>query len=164
MEVRRATEDDAEGIARVHIETWQIAYAHAFPADALAALSGTLDDRTERWRRNTRTSDVFVAVDDGELIGFASCGPSRDEAGSGELYGLYAAPARWGTGAGRALIECVERELAERYETATLWVLDDNPRARRFYEAAGWRLDGAQKVDTHLGVDVAEVRYRKELR
>ncbi|HEY4411425.1 MAG TPA: GNAT family N-acetyltransferase, partial [Gaiellaceae bacterium] len=42
---------------------------------------------------------------------------------------------------------------------AFLWVLEDNPRARRFYEREGWELDGERKEDDFLGVRVAEVRY-----
>ncbi|MDQ6926250.1 MAG: nucleotidyltransferase domain-containing protein [Candidatus Eremiobacteraeota bacterium] len=34
---------------------------------------------------------------------------------------------------------------------ATLWVLDTNVRARRFYESAGWAPDGTTKVDKHEG-------------
>jgi RimJ/RimL family protein N-acetyltransferase len=49
------------------------------------------------------------------------------------------------------------------YRAAILWVLEDNPRARRFYEREGWELDGAAKEDDFLGVRVAEVRYRLTL-
>jgi RimJ/RimL family protein N-acetyltransferase len=42
-------------------------------------------------------------------------------------------------------------------------VLDDNPRARRFYERAGWQPDGAAKTEERWGVAAAEVRYRKRL-
>ena len=52
-----------------------------------------------------------------------------------------------------------EEELALVYPEAVLWVLEDNPRARRFYEREGWDLDGARKEDEFLGVRVAEVRY-----
>ena len=48
----------------------------------------------------------------------------------------------------------------EGYPTAMLWVLADNPRARRFYEREGWALDGVTKTGKFLGVPVAEVRYR----
>jgi RimJ/RimL family protein N-acetyltransferase len=41
-----------------------------------------------------------------------------------------------------------------------LWVLEDNPRARRFYEAAGWSTDGRTKEDEFLDTRVREVRYR----
>jgi hypothetical protein len=40
-------------------------------------------------------------------------------------------------------------------------VLEDNPRARRFYERAGWALDGGRKAEPRWGVRAPEVRYRK---
>ena len=89
--------------------------------------------------------------------------PSRDERGVGELYAIYVEPSSWSTGAGRALIERAEQELAERYDQATLWVLEDNPRARGFYERAGWTSDGGRKAEERLGVRAPEVRYRKRL-
>jgi RimJ/RimL family protein N-acetyltransferase len=53
------------------------------------------------------------------------------------------------------------RELGHR--DVILWVLEENPRARRFYDAAGWQLDGARRPIEVLGVSVPEVRYRKQL-
>jgi ribosomal protein S18 acetylase RimI-like enzyme len=53
------------------------------------------------------------------------------------------------------------RELG--YSEVILWVLEDNPRARRFYEREGWALDGSRKDDEFLGVPVTEVRYRRSL-
>jgi hypothetical protein len=47
---------------------------------------------------------------------------------------------------------------------AMLWVLEGNPRTRRFHELAGWRLDGAAKDETVLDMPVREVRYRIALR
>jgi hypothetical protein len=46
---------------------------------------------------------------------------------------------------------------------ATLWVLDANERARRFYEAGGWSTDGAAKIDDSHGFPIVEVRYRRAL-
>ena len=48
-------------------------------------------------------------------------------------------------------------------EEATLWVLEDNPRARRFYEAAGWEFDGGREIFSRGGVDAWEIRYHKRL-
>jgi hypothetical protein len=42
-------------------------------------------------------------------------------------------------------------------------VLNDNPRARRFYELAGWSTDGAAREIHIFGFDVSEVRYAKHL-
>jgi hypothetical protein len=51
-------------------------------------------------------------------------------------------------------------EALRGYPSATLWVLEDNLRARRFYEREGWILDGGRRDEAFLGVTVPEVRYR----
>ena len=106
---------------------------------------------------------TFVAERDGEIVGFASVGPSRDERGLGELYAIYVDPDSWSQGAGRALVARAEEQLAGEYEEATLWVLAANPRARHFYERAGWLPDGTSKSEERLGVRAEELRYRKTL-
>jgi ribosomal protein S18 acetylase RimI-like enzyme len=161
--IRRATVEDARGIAEVHIRTWQEAYRHVFPAAELDGLD--VGERDERWRHNLADPDVptFVADEDNAVVGFVTVGPSRDPDCDGELYGIYVAPEAWGSGAGAALMVAGLGELHAHYAAAVLWVLDDNPRARRFYEKHGWSPDGATKTGRHLGVDTAEVRYRISL-
>jgi GNAT superfamily N-acetyltransferase len=164
MEVRVATSTDADGIARVQERTWQAAYRHVFPAGELDR-GGFI--HPERWRTRIARPPAgwatFVAVQDGGVMGFASVGPSRDEQGVGELYAIYVEPEQWSTGTGRALIERSEEQLRGSYAEATLWVLEENPRARAFYERCGWSLDGERKSEERWGVSAAEVRYRKRL-
>jgi GNAT superfamily N-acetyltransferase len=163
VNVRRATGDDALAIESIRVRGWRNAYRHVFPPAELDALPV---DPT-RWRARLDTPpagwSTFVAELGGAVVGFASVGPSRDVEGLGELYAIYVDPDAWSTGAGRALIERAERQLAATYEEATLWVLEDNPRARAFYERAGWAPDGARKAEERWGVRAPEVRYRKEL-
>ncbi|MFL5966152.1 MAG: GNAT family N-acetyltransferase [Gaiellaceae bacterium] len=160
--IRRARLEDAEGIARVHVRSWQASYTHVFPADRLANLS--VRRRVQLWSDFLPRSDVgiFVTESNDAISGFVSVGPSPDAAGDGELYAIYVDPDRWGSGDGRDLIDAGEEWLRlHDYERATLWVLDDNPRARRFYEAAGWTADGSERTGQHLGVPTREVRYAK---
>jgi GNAT superfamily N-acetyltransferase len=163
VHVRRATGEDSLAIEQVRVRGWQVAYRHVFPVEELEQLP--VDG--ERWRARLvappRGWSTFVAEDDGSVVGFASVGPSRDVAGLGELYAIYVDPDAWSTGAGRALIERCEEQLRAEYAAATLWVLEENPRARRFYERAGWAPDGARKAEDRWGVRAPEVRYRKEL-
>jgi ribosomal protein S18 acetylase RimI-like enzyme len=49
------------------------------------------------------------------------------------------------------------------YDQVTLWVLDTNARARRFYEAAGFHFDGAEQLDERDGFVLNELRYRRPL-
>jgi RimJ/RimL family protein N-acetyltransferase len=73
-------------------------------------------------------------------------------------------PSVWGTGVGRELMAVAVDRLREAgFRSATLWVLRDNERARRFYERAGWSPDGAEKDDVVAGATVTEVRYRVDL-
>jgi GNAT superfamily N-acetyltransferase len=77
---------------------------------------------------------------------------------------VYVRPDTWGAGAGRALMAAALEALrGQGFRDATLWVLRDNPRARRFYAAAGWAEDGATRDDVVGGASVTEVRYRRPL-
>jgi ribosomal protein S18 acetylase RimI-like enzyme len=165
VRIRAATSDDALAIERARVHGWRVAYRHVFPGHELDALP--VDAKRWRARLSAPPSgwSTFVAEDEhGTVVGFASTGPSRDEPGIGELYAIYVDPEAWGSGAGRALIQRAEEQLGGEYADATLWVLEDNPRARRFYERAGWQPDGSRKVEVRFGVRAAEVRYRKAVR
>jgi L-amino acid N-acyltransferase YncA len=165
LEIRAADAADAPAIARVHIRTWQDAYRHVFPGEALDALS--VDERAAGWKRvfADGRQRVFVALRDGQIVGFVSVGPSRDADAAGELYAIYVLEDEWGRGAGPLLMEAGLGGLREAgYSDAILWVLEDNPRTRRFYERTGWAVDGAGKTESWLGVEAEEVRYRIELR
>lgn len=49
------------------------------------------------------------------------------------------------------------------FEEATLWVLDTNDPARRFYEATGWLADGTTRRVELGGLPLDEVRYRRQV-
>jgi GNAT superfamily N-acetyltransferase len=163
--VRTAAPDDAEGIARVHTTTWQTAYRGVVPDEVLDGLDPVR--RAAFWRRALAEpadrARVRVAVDDGEVVGFASVGPARDEdvraSGFAELQAVYVHPSRWGDGTGPALLDAALAGVAA--PGVVLWVLADNPRARRFYERAGFTADGATRVEHVGGRDLVEVRYAR---
>ena len=164
MQVRPARVDDAAAIADAHTRAWQAAYEHVFGAENLATIDS--ERRRSWWERRVREGleTVLVAETEGRVVAFASLGADRDDAARGELYAIYALPEAWGSGAGRALLEASVEELREGgYREAILWVLDDNPRARRFYEREGWSPDGGAKTDAFFGIRVTEVRYRRGL-
>jgi GNAT superfamily N-acetyltransferase len=148
----------------VHTRSWQAAYEHVFGAEKLSGIS--VERRTAGWERALADPgrDVFVAEQDGAVVGFVGTLPSRDADAGGEVGEIYALAESWGTGVGHALMAAALGALRARgYDDAILWVLDDNPRARAFYEREGWTLDGAEKTDEFLGIAVREVRYRTAL-
>jgi GNAT superfamily N-acetyltransferase len=167
--IRAAKPEDARPIAEVHVASWRHAYRGVLPADYLDRLS--VHDREAMWLSAFADPDprsgALVAEMTGRIVGFASFGPSRDEGvadETGEVPAIYVAPAVLGTGVGRKLFEAVTLTLREAgFRRATLWVLEANTSARRFYEKAGWTWDGA--VSTHM-FDCANepvVRYAVDL-
>jgi len=175
FEIRAARRADADGITDVQVASWRAGYAHVFPESVLYADDFDSSRRTfwKEWRFGPghRVAVVTEPASEGgdRVIGFCSYGPERERArghtGRGEVWAFYLHPDRWGCGAAAQLIDHVEQRLkAEGFASAVLWVLDDNPRARRFYERQGWEPSGiAANFDDYCDVSVPEVEYRKEL-
>jgi GNAT superfamily N-acetyltransferase len=169
MLIRPAVLSDAAALGRVHVAAWRVAYPHLLPARVLDALSE--EERARRWEGilSTSAAGTLIAEFDGALAGFASIGESRDPDAvpgrTGELYALYVAPEWWSRGMGWGLWAAARQRLLDTgFEEATLWVLEGNARARRFYEQAGLALDpGAVQSVEIDGVKLPEVRYRCRL-
>jgi ribosomal protein S18 acetylase RimI-like enzyme len=169
--VRPATPADAERIAAVHVASWRAAYRGTFP-DELLDGADLVAGRLRLWQRlldepGPRSSTVVAQRPGDQVLGFAHTAPARDDdAGedTGELLMIYVDPAAWGAGAGRELMAAAVDGLRQaRFTTATLWVLEANGRAQRFYERAGWAPDLAHKDDVMAGAPIREVRYRRAL-
>jgi GNAT superfamily N-acetyltransferase len=169
-QIRAAHRSDADAITDVQVASWRAGYAHVFPESYLYA-----DDfdatRRQYWTawRFAPGQRVAVAERDGRIVGFASYGPERERArgftGRGEVWAFYLHPDVWGTGVASELFDHVELRLrAEGFADAVLWVLEDNPRARAFYEKHGWELSGlTADFDVDGDLRVPEVEYRKTL-
>jgi ribosomal protein S18 acetylase RimI-like enzyme len=132
----------------------------AFEADlAIAALTERVRSYLQR-----KVSETW-AIRDGE--GFVSFGASRDADATpqvGEVYALFVEPGQQGRGQGGELLLHAQGRLAALgYREATLWVLDGQLSARRFYEGAGWLQDGGRTSLSFGGRPLAAVRYRRDL-
>lgn len=154
MTIRPAVVSDAPAVASVHVRTWQTAYRGLIPDSVLSTLS--VEARTSMWERAIPSGGVWVALADDTVTGFASAGPSRDDAAF-ELYAIYVLSSAWGTGLGFGLMQAA---LAGQRDVI-VWALESNTRARRFYERLGFRTDGAARTETAGTTELEEVRYRR---
>jgi GNAT superfamily N-acetyltransferase len=171
MLVRPATPTDAPAIAAIHVASWQAAYRGLMPDTLLDNLS--VNQRLAMWEKRLsgpvdESWRTFVCDLDQQIAGWASAGCVRDAdldpAIVGELYGLYTLPGVWGRGVGRTLWLRVLDELRTMpFQAVTLWALTGNVRAHRFYERAGFALDGAEKMIELYGSKFPEIRYRRTL-
>jgi ribosomal protein S18 acetylase RimI-like enzyme len=171
--VRAADLADSGAIASAHARSWQVGYAGLISGDFLRRLDLELPQRTMRWQTLLLGAEaegrfVLVGEVDGEVAGWLSGGGYRDagpeESALGEVYGCYVDPAHWREGVGSALMTAALERLARAgYAEAALWVLQENSRARAFYERHGWFADGGRKLFEVAGGRYPEIRYRRLL-
>jgi len=183
--IREARPEDAGRIAEIHVRAWQEAYRGIMPDDFLAGLS--VPGREERWRETLARCDcsargdcgdpssrgdrtVLVAEEGGVVAGWAIGGASRDAdppPRTAEVYAINIDPAAWRRGAGRLLMQhAAARFRRAGYERVTLWVLERNEAARRFYSTLGFTCDDTadgRKTGSFGGRQLVEVRYSLRL-
>lgn len=142
VNVRRAQLRDAAAIARVQVDTWRSTYRGIVPDEHLDRMSYERAQRNwqERISDPDRRKALFVAEDEaGGVVGFAACGPARDDAGDyeSELYAIYVNQSMQQMGLGKRLVLSVVEDLkAHGFDSILIWVLADN-RYKRFYESIG---------------------------
>ncbi|GAA4071837.1 GNAT family N-acetyltransferase [Nonomuraea soli] len=143
FQIRPAVPADARAIETVRITSWKSAYQGIVSDEYLDSLEVTaqrVEFRAESLADGH--SAAFVAVVGGEIRGFSAYGPAREFEGD-EVYAIYLLPGEFSTGMGRALMDATLDDLRARGSRSVgLWVLTDNARARRFYEAAGFTWTG----------------------
>jgi GNAT superfamily N-acetyltransferase len=171
LEIRPIAGADIDDVARVHVRSWQAGYAGILPAGFLAALDPADFAARRRAQPRPAGSATLVADDDGQIVGLASFGPERPEHGDrdpamAELYAIYVAADHWRGGIGRRLFASAKTALTEAgFRAMRLWVLEQNHRARRFYEGAGMRWTGERQLwrPRDTTIDVPELRYETAL-
>jgi ribosomal protein S18 acetylase RimI-like enzyme len=160
--IRPAVPADAEALGRVHAACWAETYPGLLPPALLARMTEP-SRRIAEWRGWLADPPVPGGTDlallDGAVVGFVSCGPAREAAlgAEGEIRALYVLAAAQRRGLGRALLAAAARRLlAGGIGAVALWVIAGNTRAIAFYRALG-AVEGLRRRDAIEGVPIEEV-------
>lgn len=159
MEIRPMTQaDDRFAISHIYEESWKFAYKGIIPQSYLDSIP------VGRWAsyldEDGRNSLIMIEHD--TFIGTASYCKSRfsDFDGFGEIVSIYFLPQYIGKGYGKQMLDAVINELALLgCRDIFLWVLEDNLKARKFYEKAGFVLSDNYLEDNIGGKSLREVSY-----
>ena len=164
IKLRRVRIKDARDFTACHISCWQAAYRGIIPDSYLDNMNTELDARTERCVQslsNPGTNEFFYVGHKGQMIGRLIICKSRDAdmPHAGEIGAFYLVRAFWGKGYGKAMMGFALKRLKRKgHRDVLLWVLEENARARRFYEKCGFVFDGTKK-EIEVGKPLIEVRY-----
>lgn len=173
LPIRPAGPGDGPAVAVIQRRAWRARYR--------GLLSNTLLDTLDfsflgsYWSGRATVSpsprhQLLVAGPPGQVFAAVDTGPTRDDDGdvdadgtavTGEVRSFYVDPTVMGRGLGSALHDvALDALLTSGFTGATLWVVERNAPARSFYEAKGWRADGATTVTPVETEELHEVRYR----
>jgi GNAT superfamily N-acetyltransferase len=138
VKIRRAREDEIEPLTDLFIRARnEMDYLPRVPDEAAVPIAARIREHEEVW----------VAEEDGRLVGFLGIEASRNLGGAPVLEKLYVEPADQNRGIGSALLDKA-KEL--RPDELYLWVFQKNP-ARKLYERHGFRLvkltEGADNME-----------------
>ncbi len=176
LRIVEALATDADTVASIHGRSWRSAYRGFAPADWLD--SPDLEPSAQRYWRDTLASPLpgvrtWLAVEGAEALGFVNIAPRPAEPkpdeevpeGCGYLHHIHLLPEMIGRGVGvRLFRHACEAMALDGFAEAVLWVYGPNARARAFYEAMGWRHDGAEAPHAFPSaagpVIVPSLRYR----
>lgn len=159
MEIRYITEEDNPlEISNIYESSWKYAYKDIIPQSYLDSIPAG------QWAGSINKVDMnsLVLTENGKIVGTASFCRSRWEEYSeyGEIVSIYFLPDYIGKGYGRSLLnKCIEKLRQCGFNKVLLWVLEDNHRARKFYEKNGFFYSKVFRDDDIGGKIVREVLY-----
>jgi GNAT superfamily N-acetyltransferase len=168
VSIRLAVPDDANALGTMRVASWRETYAGILPDRMLSALS--IDARATAWAKIMRdpatehSAVVYLAEQESSIIGFGACGAQRTEnlrekGYDGEFGAIYVLRAFQGQGIGGCLLGKMSLDLLARgFSAAALWVLRDNPTARRFYDRRAGKII-AEREDIRDGAVLVELAY-----
>ncbi|MBD5464483.1 MAG: GNAT family N-acetyltransferase [Lachnospiraceae bacterium] len=159
MEIRYINQNDNPlEISNIYESSWKYAYKDIIPQEYLDSIP------TGRWANSINKVGMnnLILIENGMIIGTASFCKSRWETYNdyGEIVSIYFLPDYIGKGYGRLLLnKCIDELKQCGFSKVLLWVLEDNHRARKFYEKSGFICSEIFMNDNIGGKDVREVLY-----
>jgi ribosomal protein S18 acetylase RimI-like enzyme len=161
-EVRRAVENDIEGIQAVGTSAWWDTYPGLFP-------DGVIEQNLERWWSGERLKQaieseehiVLVAEEGQDVVGVAHS-QIRDD-NSAILWKLYVLKEHRGRGVGTSLIEETIKQLPSQIATFYTEYHSENKRAAAFYASRGFVFDRTEEGDFH-GTPTVSIYVKRFLR
>jgi ribosomal protein S18 acetylase RimI-like enzyme len=150
--LRTAVAVDASALASVFVSSWRAGYPGVVDDAVIAALD---EKEVAGWLLPMASAEhqtVLAEAPDGSVLGWVRFGNDPDDAAKGHIHSLYVRPSAGGRGVGRRLLEHgVDLCGSHGARAVTLWVFEQNVRARRLYTAAGFAPDGGRRVEAEYG-------------
>jgi len=162
--IRKILPEEAREYALLADACWKSAYTGIMPEEFLRSREDEqFEQRVEKYREALGgfECDFYFAEYWERNVGILGIRKSRDEdkPDTGEIMAIYLIEEFWNKGFGKELLKLALEALKSMgHSEITLWTLEENSRARRFYERNGFVHDGAKK-EMEFGKPLVCLRY-----
>ena len=154
MRIKKADINDAELVGYIHSTAWKQAYNDIFPVNYLEA--DTPDVRAREFRESCRDERIFyfLLYEDKTAVGIVKVESEWNQ--SCEILSIYILEEYRNKRYGKQFIAYLKDTL--KYKKIYLWVLEENMKARQFYESNGFCLTG-KKREINRGKYFKQLQY-----
>ena len=165
--IRYANKDDADTIALINSKSFQHAFQGIIPGNFLKERFSyeRLKERLyKELNESTATSCIMYKYDiPVGMLTFAKDDNKERDNSEIDIWRIYLLPEYWGQNLGVEFLDWVIKELKRKgYKKVALWVVEENIRARKFYEKVGFIHEGEIRI-INAGREIQEHRYIKNV-
>lgn len=165
FKVRKAVKSDSLDLANIIVESWKSAYSEIIPKDEIAKFLDK-ERRQRQFERFIEDEEIILIGSVNEIacgLVFANKDNDQGLEDCGSIYSIYLLEEYWGKGLSEKLMDSALNILKDQgCKKVSLWVYEDNTRARKFYEKCGFIYDGNKKY-SHFSNKPIELRYIKQI-
>ena len=149
MEVHEATPEDAKAVQEVAQASWHAAHEQILGTEGVEELLDEWYDRDGLRERIAREeAPMFLAVNDGEVVGFTQGVLGEDSPAEAIVGSIYVLPEYWGRGIGTELLHRLFSAFEEKgWDSVCLAVMAENDVARSFYDKHGFEIHEERTVE-----------------
>lgn len=138
MEIREASFEDIENIAKLYISNWKATYRDMLPSEYLDQL--TVQYGIGKWSEFMEKEEhgIFVAYDEDDFLGFGAFSPDNEIEDCLYMDSLHICPESQGKGIGTKLTQRIrEYALDNDYTKMSVCIVRGNDSARDLYLKLG---------------------------
>lgn len=163
--IRYANKGDADSLALIYSQSYQAVFKGIIPDSILENVFSVEKRKEGLLRELSEGVPVNVIMcDEDKQLGMLTYGKPKDEDLDDsfvEIWRIYLLPSCIGKNMGAELMNFAVTEIHQKgYKKIILWVLEDNVRARKFYERMGFIQDGTTRI-INVGKELKDLRYMK---
>ena len=149
VKIRRVRIGDEAALAYIQTESWKAAFKDILDPETLTRCTDIhkAEAMYKGLLEQNKGNGYLLTLDDRpHCFAWWDAPRDADMLGRAELIAIHSLSSAWGRGYGSMMMDQVLSDIkADAYPEVVLWVFSENTRARRFYEAKGFRLLGYEK-------------------